>query len=60
MVMLRNLIAKMARHGVSEQDIAKEIGKLVRSTRDKLKGIYTFSMPEGIRIRDKFFPRAVP
>ncbi|MPN54199.1 hypothetical protein SDC9_201869 [bioreactor metagenome] len=43
--MLRNLIAKMARHGVSEQDIAKEIGKLVRSTRDKLKGIYTFSMP---------------
>ena len=54
--MLQNLRAEMARCGVSTEDIAKAIEKSDRSVRDKLCGKYVFTLPEGVKIRDQFFP----
>lgn len=54
--MLNNLKAEMARYGVSSADIAKAIEKAERSVRDKIKGVYDFTLPEAILVRDKFFP----
>lgn len=54
--MLRNLAAEMARQGLTNTDIAKIIGKSDRSVRDKIKGKYDFSIPEGRKIRDCCFP----
>lgn len=54
--MLRNLSAEMARHGIAERDIAAEIEKSIRSVHDKINGKFSFSMPDAIRIRDRFFP----
>lgn len=54
--MLNNLSAEMARYGISINDIKTLIGKSDRTTRDKIRGRYDFSLPEAILIRDKLFP----
>ena len=53
--MYRNLIAEMARRGLSAEDIAKVIGKSVRTARDKLNGKYPFTLNEAARIKKTYF-----
>ncbi len=54
--MLANLKAEMARYGISTVDIAKVARRTNKSIRDKISGKSDFTMPEGIAIRDSFFP----
>lgn len=54
--MHKNLNAEMVRFGVSLDDIRVVIGKTGRTARDKVKGRVAFTLPEAVRIRDKYFP----
>ncbi len=54
--MLCNLRAEMARRNISNNDLAMTIGKTDRSIRDKIRGLYEFSLPEAALIRNRYFP----
>ncbi len=54
--MLSNLKAEMARANVKIHDVARVITKSDRTVRERLKGNGCFSMPDGIAVRDAFFP----
>ena len=54
--MLANLQTEMERHGVTNRDIARLLGKTERTVRDKISGRFDFSVSEAKRIRDAFFP----
>ena len=53
--MYRNLIAEMARRGITTDDISRVIGKSVRTARDKLNGKYPFFFDEAVCIKQAFF-----
>ena len=52
---MRNLLAEMARYGVSNADLQKALGCSEKTVRNKLSGETEFSFPETIKIRNKFF-----
>lgn len=54
-LMYRNLIAEMARRGITADDISRVIGKSVRTARDKLNGKYPFFFDEAVCIKQAFF-----
>ena len=54
--MLNNLKAEMARYGITVPDISRITQKSDKSIRDKITGKSDFSMPEGLAIRNEFFP----
>ena len=54
--MLNNLRAEMVRDDVTVSDIAKLLNLSERSIRDRLSGVYKFSLEEAITVRDRFFP----
>lgn len=55
--MLKNLLAEMAREGLTNKDIAGAIGKDVKSVSNKLHCKTEFTRREMVQIKQKFFPR---
>lgn len=55
-IVLANLQIEMERHGVTNRDIARLLGKSERTVRDKISGRFDFSVSEARKIRDAFFP----
>lgn len=53
--MHQNLLAEMARRGVTPSDIGRAISKTDRSVRDKISARYPFTLSEAKKIRDTFF-----
>lgn len=53
---LKNLAAEMARRGITKHDIGALIFATWRSVHRKIMGEADFTVPEAVRIRDKFFP----
>lgn len=54
--MLQNLRAEMVRYGVTAVDLSRVTNRTERSIRLKVSGKNAFTLPEGIAIRDAFFP----
>lgn len=54
--MLANLKAEMVRNRVTKFDIAKVIGKSDKKVFESVKGLYSFSVDDAMKIRDTFFP----
>ena len=52
---MRNLIAEMARYGVTNLDLKKLLNCSDRTVVNKLSGETAFSFDEAVRIRDAFF-----
>ena len=53
---MRNLLAEMARYGVSNNDIQALLSCTDKTVRNKLNGMTEFSFGEAMKIRDTFFP----
>lgn len=53
---MRNLLAEMARYGVSNNDIQALLSCTDKTVRNKLNGVTDFSFGEAMKIRDTFFP----
>lgn len=54
--MKHNLLAEMARHGISQKDIYEALGIGQRTLYDKIYGRTDFTWNEVLTIHDKFFP----
>lgn len=54
--MLQNLRAEMTRYGITPRDLSRETNRTERSIRLKIDGKNAFTLPEGIAIRNAFFP----
>ena len=54
--MLQNLRAEMLRYGITAADLSRAAKRTERSIRLKVAGKTAFTLPEGIAIRDAFFP----
>lgn len=54
--MLKNLLAEMARAGLTNRDIAGAINKDVKSVSNKLHCKTEFTRREMIQIKQEFFP----
>ena len=54
--MLQNLRAEMMRYGITAADLSRTAKRTERSIRLKVAGKTAFTRPEGIAIRDAFFP----
>ena len=54
--MLQNLRAEMVRYGITTADLSHATNRTERSIRLKVAGKNAFTLPEGIAIRDAFFP----
>lgn len=54
--MLQNLRAEMLRYGITAADLSRVAKRTERSIRLKVAGKTAFTLPEGIAIRDAFFP----
>lgn len=54
--MLSNLVAEMARQGLTRKDIAEELGLSYGTVIVKIKGDYQFDVSEAKKIKEKFFP----
>jgi len=54
--MYGNLKAEMARHEISQSDIARAINTTEKTAKNKLTGVTEFSFFETLKIRDSFFP----
>jgi len=53
---MKNLLAEMARYGVSNNDIQSLLSCADKTVRNKLNGVTEFSFGEAMKIRDTFFP----
>ena len=53
---MKNLKAEMARFGVSTSDIQNVLGCSTKTVLNKLNGTTEFTMSEGFKIHDAFFP----
>ena len=53
--MFKNLIAEMARHGITRGELAKRLGISETSITNKMHGIRDWKLPEIIKIT-KMFP----
>ncbi len=54
--MYKNLLAEMARNGVTRAQIAEVVGKSYNHVREKIKGKYEFEYGEAVKIQETFFP----
>lgn len=54
--MYRNLLAEMARKGISKKDIAVFMKVRYATIVDKVNGKYPFKVDEAFKIKQKFFP----
>lgn len=52
-----NLAAEMARNGVTEKDLAQEIGKSTDTIRNWMRGKGDFPVCKALVIQKKFFPQ---
>lgn len=52
---MKNLIAEMARYGVTNVDIQRVLGCSEKTVRNKLSGDTEFSFPETLKICEAFF-----
>lgn len=52
-----NLAAEMARNGVTEKDLAQEIGKSTDTIRNWMHGKGDFPVSKAFIIKEKFFPQ---
>jgi predicted transcriptional regulator len=52
---MKNLLAEMARYGVTVKDIQDVLGCTEKTARNKLGESTEFSFPETLKIRNKFF-----
>lgn len=52
---MNHLKVEMQRNNLSNDDIARLIGRTERSVRDKASGRAAFSLPEALKIRDTYF-----
>ena len=52
---MKNLLAEMARYGVSKYDIQKLLGCSEATVRNKLSGESEFTVPEALKIRNSYF-----
>ena len=52
---MKNLLAEMARYGVSRYDIQKLLGGSEATVRNKLSGESEFTVPEALKIRNSYF-----
>lgn len=53
---MKNLKAEMARFGVSNLDIQNALGCSAKTVLNKLDGTTEFTMSEGFKIQNTFFP----
>jgi len=53
---MRNLLAEMARYGVTNADLQTVLSCSPKTVTNKLSDETEFSVGEAIKIRDKFFP----
>lgn len=53
---MKNLKAEMARFDVSNSDIQNVLGCSAKTVLNKLNGTTEFTMSEGFKVRDTFFP----
>jgi hypothetical protein len=54
--MYKNLLAEMARNGVTRAQIAEVIGKSYNHAREKINGKFEFEYGEALAIQEKLFP----
>lgn len=54
--MYKNLLAEMARAGVTRAQVAKVIGKSYNHVREKINGKYEFEYGEALKIQEELFP----
>lgn len=54
--MYRNLLAEMARRGISKKDLALFLEMRYPTVVDKTNGKSRFYLDEAFKIRDRFFP----
>ena len=54
--MYRNLLAEMARRGITKKDLAKCLGMRYPTIVDKTNGRSRFYLDEAFKIRDQLFP----
>jgi DNA-binding XRE family transcriptional regulator len=54
--MYRNLLAEMARRGVSKKDLAEFLNMRYPTIVDKTNGKSRFFLDEAFKIKDEFFP----
>lgn len=52
---MKNLLAEMARYGVSRYDIQKLLGCSEATVRNKLSGESEFTVSEALKIRNSYF-----
>lgn len=53
---MKNLLAEMARYGVTKENIRETLGCSAKTVDNKLGGKTEFSVNEAILIRDTYFP----
>jgi len=53
---MQNLIAEMARFGVTSADVSAAINCTEKTVQNKIAGRSQFSVREALEIRDTFFP----
>lgn len=53
---MQNLLAEMARYNVSNADIQRILNCSAKTVTNKLTGVTEFTIPEGFKIRNAFFP----
>lgn len=54
--MYKNLLAEMARAGVTRAQVAEVIGKSYNHVREKINGKYEFEYGEALKIQETLFP----
>ena len=54
--MFPNLLAEMARDGITNKDLSEITGLTERTIRLRFKGVYDWTLPEMEVIREKKFP----
>lgn len=54
--MYKNLVAEMAREGITKKDIAKFLDQRYPTVVDKTNGKASFRLDEAMRIKREFFP----
>lgn len=57
--MTNNLVAELIKLGIAPRNVAKEIAKTIGSSektaRNKLNGVTEWTVPEAMKINDKYF-----
>lgn len=54
--MHQKLVEVMRERNITQADLAKYLNKRNATISDKIRGVFSFSLTEAVKIRDKFFP----